>query len=105
MEALIEEGDMAALDLTAMLVTTLTGIGIWNNIYIAIQIVAPSSRNLFRIEFTIRTVTDDSALDPRGKEQRKLYCVVMPLRFDRSFLGLRVPAITLMFLKELRMHR
>ncbi len=71
----------------------------------AIRIIAPSSRNLFRIEFTIRTVTDDSALDPGGKEQRKLYCVVMPLRFNRSFLGLRVPAMTLMFLEELRIHR
>src|SRR6266536_5838650 len=105
MEALMEEGDMAALDPTAILVTTLTGMGIWNSIYMTIRIVTPSSRNLFRMEFTIRTVTDDSALDPGGKEQRKLCYVVMPLRFNRSFLGLRVPTITLMFLEELRMHR
>jgi len=105
MEASMEEGDMAALDPTAMLVTTSTGMGIRNSIHMAIRIVAPSSRNLFRMEFAIRTVTDDSALDPGGKEQRKLCCVVMPLGFDRSFLGLRVPAMTLMFLEELRMHR
>ena len=104
-EALIEERDMTALDLTAILVIISTGIGIQNSIYIAIQIIAPSSKNLFRIEFAIRTVIDDSTLDPRGKEQRKLYCVVMPLRFNRSFLGLRVPTMTLMFLKELRMYR
>ncbi len=104
-EALIEEGDIVALDLTTMLVITSIGIGIQNSIYIAIQIVAPSSKNLFRIEFIIRIVTDNSTLDPRGKEQRKLYYVVMPLGFNRSFLGLRVPAITLMFLEELRIHR
>ncbi len=96
---------MAALDLTTMLVITSTGIGIWNSIYIAIWIITPSSKNLFRIEFAIRIVMDDSALDLRGKEQRKLCCVVMPLGFDRSFLGLRVPAMTLMFLKELRIYR
>ncbi len=71
----------------------------------AIQIVTPSFRNLFRIEFAIRTVIDDSALDPEEKEQRKLYYVVMPLRFNRSFLGLRVPVMTLMFLEELRIYR
>jgi len=48
---------------------------------------------------------DDSALDPGGKEQRKLYYVIMSLRFNRSFLGLRVPTITLMFLEELRIYR
>ncbi len=96
---------MAALDPTTILVIILTGIGIRNSIYIAIQIVTPSSKNLFRIEFTIRTVTDNSTLDPRGKEQRKLCYIVMPLGFDRSFLGLRVPTMTLMFLEELRIHR
>ncbi len=59
---------MAVLDLTTILITISTGMGIWNSIYIAIRIVAPSSRNLFRMEFAIRTVMDDSALDPGGKE-------------------------------------
>ena len=65
--------------------TILTEIVTLNNFYIAIQINIPNFKSLFRIEFVIRIVIEDSALDLREKKLKRLYFIEIPLRFNRSF--------------------
>ena len=56
-----------------------------NNFPIVIQIDIPNFKNLFRIEFTIRIITEDSVLDLREKKLKRLYFTEIPLRFNRLF--------------------
>ena len=50
-----------------------------------IQINILNFKSLFRIEFTIRIVIEDSILDPREKKLKRLYFIEIPLRFNRLF--------------------
>ena len=85
-EALIEIGIIVvALDLTALPTTILTEIITLNSFLMTIQISIPNFRSLFRIESITRIVIEDSALDLREKELKRLYFIEMPLRFNRSF--------------------
>ena len=56
-----------------------------NNFPIVIQIDISNFKNLFRIEFIIRTVTEDSVLDLREKKLKRLYFAEILLGFNRSF--------------------
>ena len=76
---------VATLDLTTSPAIILIEIVTLNNFPIVIQINIPNFKNLFRIEFIIRIATEDSTLDLREKELKRLYFIEMPLRFNRSF--------------------
>ena len=76
---------IATLDLTALSATILIEIVTLNNFYIAIRIDVSNFKSLFRIEFATRIVTEDSVLDPREKELKRLCFVEMSLGFNRSF--------------------
>ena len=89
-EALIEIGIIVAtLDPTTLPAIILIEIVILNSFYIAIQINIPNFKSLFRIEFTTRIVTEDSALNLREKELKRLYFTEIPLRFNRLFKNKR----------------
>ena len=92
---------VATLDLTALSATILIEIVTLNNFPIVIQINILNFKNLFRIEFTTRTATEDSALDLREKELKRLYFTEMPLRFNRSFQEQEEHSITLILLDRL----
>ena len=78
-EALIEIGIIViTLDLTALSATILTEIITLNNFYIAIRINIPNFKNLFRIEFIIRIVIEDSALDQREEAKEIILCRDVP---------------------------
>ena len=66
-----------------------------------IQIDIPNFKSLFRIEFTIRIVTEDSALDSREKELKRLYFIEILLRFNRLFQEQEKYSITLILLNIL----
>ena len=76
---------VVTLDLTTLPAIILIEIVTLNNFYIVIRINIPNFKSLFRIEFTIRIVTKDSALDLREKELKRLYFTEMPFRFNRLF--------------------
>ena len=56
-----------------------------NSFSIVIRINVPNFKSLFRIESTIRIVTEDSALDLREKKLKRLCFIVISLRFNRLF--------------------
>ena len=86
MKALIEMRIIVVtLDLTTLPAIILTEIVTLNNFYIVIQINISNFKSLFRIESAIRTVTEDSVLDLREKELKRLYFVEILLRFNRLF--------------------
>ena len=91
----------ATLDLTALPAIILTEMITLNNFPMVIQINIPNFKNLFRIEFAIRIVTEDSALDLGEKELKRLCFVEMPLRFDRSFQEQEEYSMTLILLDVL----
>ena len=72
-----------------------------NNFYIAIQINVSNFKSLFRIEFVIRIVIEDSALDPREKELKRLYFIEISLGFNRLFQEQEEHSITLILLDKL----
>ena len=76
---------VVTLDLTTSPAIILIEIVTLNNFYITIQISIPNFKSLFRIEFVIRTVTEDSALDLREKKLKRLYFTEISLRFNRLF--------------------
>ena len=76
---------VATLDLTTSPAIILTEIVTLNNFPIVIQINIPNFKKLFRIEFAIRIVTEDSALDLREKKLKRLYFTEIPLGFNRLF--------------------
>ena len=76
---------VVALDPTTLPAIILIEIVTLNNFYIVIQINISNFKSLFRIEFIIRTVIKDSALDLREKELKRLYFTEIPLRFNRLF--------------------
>ena len=72
-----------------------------NNFYIVIQIDIPNFKSLFRIEFVTRIVTEDSILDLREKELKRLCFVEMPLGFNRLFQEQEEHSIILILLNRL----
>ena len=92
---------VATLDLTTLPTIILTEIVTLNNFYIVIRINIPNFKSLFRIEFIIGIVIEDSALDPREKELKRLYFVEISLGFDRSFQEQEEHSITLILLDRL----
>ena len=76
---------VVTLDLTTLPAIILTEIVILNNFYITIQINIHNFKSLFRIEFTIRIVIEDSILDSREKKLKRLYFIEISLGFNRSF--------------------
>ena len=92
---------VATLDPTASPAIILIEIVTLNNFPIVIQIDISNFKNLFRIEFAIRIAIEDSALDLREKELKRLYFVEMPLRFNRLFQEQEEYSITLISLDVL----
>ena len=81
--------------LTALPAIILIEIVTLNNFHMTIQINISNFKSLFRIEFAIRIVTEDSVLDLREKELKRLYFVEIPFRFNRSFQEQEEYSITL----------
>ena len=99
MKALIEvEIIIVTLDLTTLSAIILIEIVTLNNFSIVIQIDISNFKNLFRIEFAIRIVIEDSVLDLREKELKRLYFVEIPLGFNRLFQEQEKYSITLISL-------
>ena len=73
------------LDLITLPTIILIEIVTLNNSYIVIQINISNFKSLFRIEFTIRIVIEDSILDLREKELKRLCFTEILLRFNRLF--------------------
>ena len=86
------------LDLTTLPATILTEIVTLNNFHITIRINIPNFKSLFRIEFAIRIVIEDSTLDLREKKLKRLYFIEILLRFNRSFQEQEEHSITLISL-------
>ena len=76
---------VVTLDLTVLPAIILIEIITLNSFPMIIWINIPNFKSLFRIEFTIRIVIEDSALDPREKELKRLCFIEMSLRFNRLF--------------------
>ena len=72
-----------------------------NNFPIVIQINIPNFKNLFRMEFATRIAIEDSVLDPREKELKRLCFVEISLRFNRSFQEQEEHSIILILLNRL----
>ena len=86
MEALTEVGIIViALDPTALPAIILTEMITLNNFHIVIQINISNFKSLFRIEFIIRIIIEDSVLDPREKKLKRLYFIEISLGFNRLF--------------------
>ena len=76
---------VATLDLTVSPAIILIEMITLNSFLIVIWINIPNFKNLFRIEFIIRIIIKDSALDPREKKLKRLYFIEISLRFNRLF--------------------
>ena len=76
---------VVTLDLTTLLAIILIEIVTLNNFSIVIQINVSNFKNLFRIKFAIRIAIEDSALDLREKELKRLCFAEILLRFNRLF--------------------
>ena len=76
---------VVTLDLTALPAIILIEIVILNNFPMTIRINISNFKSLFRMEFAIRIVIEDSALDLGEKELKRLCFVEMSLGFDRLF--------------------
>ena len=68
---------------------------------IAIRINIPNFKSLFRIEFIIRIIIEDSILDLREKKLKRLYFVEIFLRFNRLFQEQEKYSIILILSNEL----
>ena len=84
-EVLIEEDIGITLDLATMPTIILTGIVTQNSILIAIQINTLNFKNLFRIGFVIRIIIGGFTQVYREKVQKRLYFIIIPLRYIRLF--------------------
>ena len=58
-------------------------------------------KSLFRIEFIIRIAIEDSILDLREKELKRLYFIEILLRFNRLFQEQEKYSMTLILLNRL----
>ena len=76
---------VTTLDLTTLPAIILIEIITLNNFPIVIQINISNFKNLFRIEFVIRIATEDSTLDLREKELKRLCFIEILLGFNRLF--------------------
>ena len=76
---------VATLDLTTLPTIILIEIITLNSFSIVIWINISNFKSLFRIEFTIRIVIEDSILDPKEKKLKRLYFAEMSLGFNRLF--------------------
>ena len=92
---------VVTLDLTTSSAIILIEMITLNNFYIAIQINIPNFKSLFRIEFAIRIVIEDSILDLREKKLKRLYFIEMSLRFNRLFQEQEEYSMTLILLNIL----
>ena len=85
-EVLIEVVDIIeTFNLTILPTIILIRIVIQYSILIVIQINTPNFRNLFRIEFIIRIVIREFVQVLREKVQKRLYSIIILLRFNRLF--------------------
>ena len=91
---------VTTLDLTALSAIILTEIVTLNNFHMAIRINIPNFKSLFRIEFATRIVIEDSVLDLREKELKRLCFAEMLLRFNRLFQEQEEYSITLISLNR-----
>ena len=92
---------VVTLDLTALPTIILTEIVTLNNCCIAIWISIPNFKSLFRIEFITRTVIEDSVLDLREKDLKRLCFAEISLGFNRLFQEQEKYSITLILLDRL----
>ena len=76
---------VVTLDPTTLPTIILIEIVTLNNFHMTIRINIPNFKSLFRIEFIIRIVIEDSVLDLREKKLKRLYFIEILLRFNRLF--------------------